>query len=423
MTASARSGPDRSPARAAIMTGERARLTALCCAMLLTVGGGLIVLVYVFVGQNLYRSIHDVTRAPVTNVGTGAGWGDTTPRGQGTQIVPGISLTPSVTRAQDARTQRLAASLRSATARELAAAALVGLAALTAVSVPVAWWTAGRVLRPVRQLTETARRLTCSTLHERIALRGPSGELKVLADTFDEMLDRLENQVEAQKRFAANAAHELRTPLALQRVAAEVGLAGAPDRVRVARVRAKLVETAKRQEDLIEGLLLLAASERELQRRTSVDLRDLAQGAVDTVGSRAAERGVCVRTELRALPAVGDPVLLDRLTQNLVGNAVRYNHPGGEVRVRTGASGLEVSNTGPVVPEGTVALLFEPFRRLQERRHLPGEGVGLGLSIVSAIARAHGFAIEARANSGGGLTIRVSPGSERRPHTRSAQIE
>ncbi|KOV51017.1 hypothetical protein ADL00_41305 [Streptomyces sp. AS58] len=385
--------------------------------MLLVVGGGLIVLVYVFAGQNLYRSMQQVARAPVTGL-SGTAWG-IVPRGltapPGTPV-PRRPIAPDggTVRTLDERTQeQLTDSLRSAAARELATAALVGLAALTAVSVPVAWWTAGRVLRPVRHLTETARRLTGTTLHERIALRGPPGELKVLADTFDEMLDRLENQVEAQKRFAANAAHELRTPLALQRTAAEVGLAGSPDPERVARIRARLVETSERQEQLIEGLLLLAVSEQELQRRTTVDLRDIATTAVHTLTPLAAERDVRVHTELRSLPAVGDAVLLDRLAQNLVGNAVRYNQPGGEVRVRTGALGLEVSNTGPVVPEATVALLFEPFRRLQERRHAPGEGVGLGLSIVAAIARAHGLPVEARANPGGGLTVRVGPSSQR----------
>ncbi|MET9670280.1 HAMP domain-containing sensor histidine kinase [Streptomyces sp. NPDC006475] len=412
------SGPGR--AGAGSLTGERARLTALCCAMLLVVGGGLIILVYVFAGQNLYRSLEQIGRAPVTDhVPPGTPRGTTawaTNKGPDGLIVPRGPAAPrgpaSDTPAAEIQ-KRYTDSVRSAAARELATAALLGLTALTAVSVPVAWWIAGRVLRPIRHLTETARRLTGSTLHERIALAGPPGELKVLADTFDEMLDRLENQVEAQKRFAANAAHELRTPLALQRAAAEVGLAGSPAPERVARIRAKLVETSERQEQLIEGLLLLAASEQELQRRALVDLRDVTTAAVGALAPQAAERGVQVRTELRSLPAVGDAVLLDRLAQNLVGNALRYNYPGGEVRVRTGASGLEVCNTGPLIPEETVALLFEPFRRLQERRHAPGEGVGLGLSIVAAIARAHGCAVEARANRAGGLTVRVGFGSRR----------
>ncbi|MFF4983968.1 sensor histidine kinase [Streptomyces sp. NPDC001046] len=400
--------------RARFPTGERARLTALCCTMLLVVGGGLIALVYVFANLNLYDSIQRVSRIPLSGVPAQSGRGAAQEDGSTpvTPIEPGkaASVNP-VGVLNEADRERFVASTRAAAARELATAALLGLAALTAVSVPVAWWTAGRVLRPVRHLTETARRLTGTTLHERIALRGPPGELKVLADTFDEMLDRLENQVRAQQRFAANAAHELRTPIALQRTAAEVGLAGTPAPERVAAIRAKLVDTSQRQEQLIEGLLLLAASEQELQRREEVDLRDVAGLAVRALASEAGRREVRVRTELRSLPAVGDPVLLERLAQNLVGNAIRHNHPGGEVRVRTDARGLEVSNTGPVIPEESVDLLFEPFRRLHERRHTPGDGAGLGLSIVAAIARAHGCAVEARANPGGGLTVQVDPGT------------
>ncbi|MEU9229943.1 ATP-binding protein [Streptomyces massasporeus] len=402
------SGSARLPA------GERARLTALCCTMLLVVGAGLIALVYVFANHNLYDSIQKVARIPLSEVPARSGQG-AVQGGGAAPVSPLTPIEPGVAgRATDAgvldeaERNRFVASLRSAAARELATAALLGLAALTAVSVPVAWWTAGRVLRPVRHLTETARRLTGTTLHERIALRGPPGELKVLADTFDEMLDRLENQVKAQQRFAANAAHELRTPIALQRTAAEVGLAGSPAPERVAAIRARLVETSERQEQLIEGLLLLAASEQELQRREEVDLREVTGLALLALTPEAGRREVSVRTELRSLPAVGDPVLLERLAQNLVGNAIRHNHPGGEVRVRTDARGLEVSNTGPVIPEGSVDLLFEPFRRLHERRHAPGDGAGLGLSIVAAIARAHGYAIEARANPGGGLTMRVA---------------
>lgn len=266
---------------------------------------------------------------------------------------------------------------------------------------------AGRVPRPVRHVTETARLLSATNLHERISRRAPPGELKVLADTVDEMLDRIQQLVNAQQRFAANAAHELRTPLALQRAAAEIGLAGNPDARRVARIRTKLIETSEHQGHLIEGLLLLAASEQGMRRQEPVDLHEVAHAVVLAAGPEAADHDVTPHLDLRPLRTTGDPVLLERLAHNLVRNAIRHNHPGGSVTVRTGAGCLEVSNTGPVIPTRTVPLLFEPFRRIEERRHAPGEGVGLGLSIVAAIARVHSVTAEATANpEGRGLTIR-----------------
>ncbi|WP_078490986.1 histidine kinase dimerization/phospho-acceptor domain-containing protein [Streptomyces scopuliridis] len=212
---------------------------------------------------------------------------------------------------------------------------------------------AGRVPRPVRHVTETARLLSATNLHERIALRAPPGELKVLADTFDEMLDRIQQLVNAQQRFAANAAHELRTPLALQRAAAETGLAGNPDARRVARIRTKLIETSEHQGHLIEGLLLLAASEQGMRRQEPVDLHEVAHAVVLAAGPEAADHDVTPHLDLRPLRTTGDPVLLERLAHNLVSNAIRHNHPGGSVTVRTGAGCLEVSNTGPVIPPGT----------------------------------------------------------------------
>ncbi|NGN70090.1 HAMP domain-containing protein, partial [Streptomyces sp. A7024] len=307
---------------------------------------------------------------------------------------------------------RVADTVGSATLSDLLTVSLIALAVFAVVSILLAWWMSGRVLRPVSVITDTARQLNAENLHERIALSAPPGELKQLADTFDGMLDRIERLVGAQQRFAANAAHELRTPLALQRAAAEIGLAGEPDAERVAQIRTKLIEISDDSERMIEGLLLLAASEQGLERREEVALDDLASAATLGVGPEAAEAGVEVELAAGEAKVEGDPVLLDSLVQNLVANAVRYNHRGGRVEIRTGgvsAGGAEltVANTGPTVDPEAVSLLFEPFRRAEARRHQLGEGVGLGLSIVSAIARAHGAEVRAEANDGGGLTVRV----------------
>ncbi|WP_239696705.1 MULTISPECIES: ATP-binding protein [unclassified Streptomyces] len=271
----------------------------------------------------------------------------------------------------------------------------------------LAWWMAGRVLRPVSVITSTARRLSAANLHERIALDAPPGELKQLADTFDGMLDRIEHLVSAQQRFAANAAHELRTSLAVQRAAAEIGLAD-PDPANVLRIRGKLIEVAEDSQQLIEGLLLLSVSDQGLQRRESVAFGDLAETVAAEYADDAWRRGLDLATDTRPLAVDGDPVLLAHLIRNLVGNAVRHNHPDGRVTLSVRDRTVEISNTGPTVPAESVPYLFEPFRRLESRLHSPGEGAGLGLSIVASIARAHAAAVAAHPNPGGGLTVQVS---------------
>ncbi|MGH8918102.1 MAG: ATP-binding protein, partial [Actinomycetes bacterium] len=300
-------------------------------------------------------------------------------------------------------TRNLSSAAEQAALHELLTVSLVALAVFAALSIWLAWWMSGRVLRPVGVITETARRLSGENLHERIGLDAPPGELKRLADTFDGMLDRMQDLVGAQRRFAANAAHELRTPLAVQRAAAEIGLAGDPDPRKVARIRDKLIGVADSSEHLIESLLLLAVSEEGLEGTETVDLAALAAAELAAVEPSAAEwsdgtgatstgaTGLVVERELAPLLVSGDRPLLGHLVRNLLANAVRHNRPGGRITLRTRADGvLTVSNTGPVIPPEDVARLLEPFRRRAERRHTAGEGAGLGLSIVASIARAHG---------------------------------
>ncbi|MEV7278781.1 ATP-binding protein [Streptomyces sp. NPDC093111] len=323
---------------------------------------------------------------------------------------PGPSTGPDGMPSQGiAITRTVSDAAESAALDRLLTVSVIVLACYAVLSVALAWWAAGRVLRPIAVITDTARRLSAANLHKRIALDAPPGELKRLADTFDGMLGRMEQLVSAQQRFAANAAHELRTPLAVQRAAAEIGLAGDPSPERVDRIRSKLIEVADGSERIIEGLLLLAASDQGLQERRRVALDEVARETAAALASEAAERGVAVVVRSGPLTVEGDPVLLERLLHNLVANAVRHNLPeGGRVEVRTGPDGVMVTNTGPAVPPETVPLLFEPFRRSAARTHAPDEGVGLGLSIVDSIARAHGARATATANTrGGGLTVRV----------------
>jgi signal transduction histidine kinase len=283
----------------------------------------------------------------------------------------------------------------------------IALLVVGAVAVALGWLVAGRMLQPLHRITETARRIAEAPaadrgLGERIALTGPDDEIKQLADTFDLMLTRLDRSFDGQRRFIANASHELRTPLTLNRTLLEVALQQEPVSEQVRQLGGTLLAINDRHGRLIDGLLLLARSERELTERAYVDLADVA----------AHVSSPDIEVEPGEAATVGDPVLLERLVQNLVENGARHNLPeGGWVRVRTytknALATLEVSNSGPVVPRYEVETLFEPFRRLGTDR-LAGPGAGLGLSIVRAVARAHGGEVHAVPRDEGGLVVTVA---------------
>ncbi|WP_248960742.1 sensor histidine kinase [Sphaerisporangium perillae] len=282
------------------------------------------------------------------------------------------------------------------------ATVLVGLAGLA-----VGWAVARRVLSPLQKVTETARRLSDSTLHRRISMDGPRDEIKELADTFDSMLERLDRAFDGQRRFVANASHELRTPLAIDRALLQVSFSDPALPAGLRPVRDELLASNTRQERLIDGLLTLAHTERELTDREPVDLSDLARSALARYQGIAAYQGI--ETDLRPAPAIGDAVLLERVIANLADNAVKYNDERGTVSVRTGSDAkgvfVTVENTGPEIALGLVPRLFEPFRRLDGDRTGSASGAGLGLSIVRAVARAHGGTAEAVPRDGGGLIV------------------
>jgi signal transduction histidine kinase len=292
----------------------------------------------------------------------------------------------------------------------------IALAAMTGLSVLLGWVMAGRVLRPLQRITATAKRVSQDNLDERIGLEGPRDELKELADTFDGMLGRLSGAFASQRRFVANASHELRTPLTVIRTELEVTLADPNATTAELRTMAETVRDATlATERLIQALLTLARSEGGVQRRDPVDLAEGARAALAQMGNEAAARDIAMRPTLDPAPVRGDRRLLERLVANLVENAVRHNHAGGVVEVRTshvaGRSTVEVRNDGDVIPPEALASLLEPFQRLD--RGARGDGVGLGLSIVRSVAEAHGGAVELRARPSGGLVVRVSlPGRE-----------
>lgn len=290
---------------------------------------------------------------------------------------------------------------------------LLGLLGLTVVAFAFGYVMAGRVLSPLGRITRTARAVAGSDLSRRIELDGPDDELKELADTFDDMLDRLDRSFESQRRFVANASHELRTPLAINRTLLEVQLADPGASQDLQQLGKTLLATNLRSEQLVEGLLLLARSDNEVVERKPVDLAEAAAQAIDQTRSEAQAKGVELRSgDLAPAVVQGSGVLLERIALNLVQNAVRYNAADGWVEVATRTDGglalLTVANTGPVVPAYELDNIFEPFRRLRTERTNSDRGVGLGLSIVRSVARAHGGSITAEAREGGGLVMRVA---------------
>jgi signal transduction histidine kinase len=295
--------------------------------------------------------------------------------------------------------------------QNLAGAALI--VALAVLALGLGWLLAGRVLRPLRTITATARDISARNLNQRLAVAGPDDEFRQLGDTLDGLFGRLEASFQAQRHFVANASHELRTPLAAEKTVLQVALAdpdASPADLRSACQKA--LEWTDRQESLIGSLLTLASTERGIERWEPFDLADVAAQAVLHRHQEAQRRDLRVDTALASAPATGDPALAQSLVANLVSNAIRHNLDGGRVEVATaivdGLAVLTVSNTGPLVPADDVDQLFRPFRRLGGQRLRQHTGHGLGLAIVSAIVTAHRAEITARPRPEGGLDVTVT---------------
>ncbi|GHD28303.1 sensor histidine kinase [Nocardiopsis kunsanensis] len=296
--------------------------------------------------------------------------------------------------------------LNHVTRFSLLALFLVGLLA-----VGLGYAVAGRALSPLQKITRIARRLSERSLHERIALSGPDDEIRELADTFDGMLERLDRAFDGQRRFVANASHELRTPLAINRTLLEVALSAPDVSSDLKSVGQTLMETNARHERLIDGLLFLAKSDRELEVRARVDLEEVAGTVLSQLSGEIEGSGLTLRRDLRAAAVVGDPVLLERLVANLVENALKYNVDDGEITIRSGLyegmPAVQVENSGKVIPAYEIEGLFEPFRRGTGNRVGSGRSSGLGMSIVRSVVRAHEGSVTAWPRAGGGLVVTV----------------
>jgi signal transduction histidine kinase len=305
------------------------------------------------------------------------------------------------------------AAQRAADSHQLLVNSGIALAIVAVLALLAGWVVAGRMLRPIRIITRTARRISSTSLHERLALDGPQDELKELGDTLDDLFGRLDAAFEAQRQFVANASHELRAPLTRQRALIQVALAD-PDAnfasLRTAHERALASE--QQLEQMIDALLTLTRGQAGLERSQHLDLASLASEALLARESEAAVRDLDVHETLSPAPTVGDPRLVEHLIANLLDNAIRHNIPEGHVEITTGTrrqqAFLMIANSGPAIRPEEVPRLMQPFQRLQGTRTNHAGGNGLGLAIVGAIAAAHRATLTAQPRPDGGLTVEVT---------------
>jgi signal transduction histidine kinase len=288
----------------------------------------------------------------------------------------------------------------------------IALGVMAIVSMLLGWVVAGRVLAPLKTMASATRRISEANLHERLAMTGPRDELRSLADTIDGLLERLQQAFDAQRRFVANASHELRTPLTAARALLELALSDPHATVESFRDSCrKALEESQHQEQLIDALLALARGQRGLEVVQAVDLTEITREAQTRLAPAAAERDLRLDTALEPAGLLGAPALVERLVSNLLQNAIGYNHPGGRVSVRvlhtSGTTTLRVTNTGPAVPPGEIHRLRQPFQRLASNRVARDDSLGLGLSIVQAIADSHHAELDIHPNGDGGLRVDV----------------
>jgi signal transduction histidine kinase len=377
----------------------RLRLTLLYGIVFLVTGAILLTIGYVIVRHNL--SDRNDLRTAFHKLGVA-------PPPNGRFFAPGSALGafgPPDRRVVEA----VRAALRSSELHRLLIEYIAALGVMTMVSVAAGWLLAGRALRPLRDITATARRVSGENLGERIDLVGPADELKELADTFDGMLGRLDAAFASQRHFVANASHELRTPLAIMRTEVDVALADQDASVGELRATGEAIrETIDRCEQLIASLLTLARSEAAAGREQDADLAGLAGDCITDLRARAQEAHIEIGADLHPAVVRGEPALLERMIANLLDNAIRHNDPGGWVSVATGveagAARLTVANGGARIDPAEASTLTQPFRRLDRGTG----GFGLGLSIVRSVSEAHGGQTELLAREDGGLEVRVA---------------
>ena len=380
----------------------RGRLTVLYGGLFFLAGAVLLALTYLLVRQGLNSRLG--TDTTLAGVRLGANLADRLfELPDGTEL--NINDIAELVREREQAT-------RDAVLGDLLTQGGIALVGVGLVALAFGWLLARRALQPVHRITETARRIGRADgrgLHERIPAGGPRDEVAELATTFNAMLERLDRSFDGQRRFVANASHEMRTPLAVQRALIEITTTRPGTSPDAKQLGEGLLEINVRHENLIDGLLTLADSQNELTETVPVNLAEVAARALEVTKPGEIE---VRKPTLSPAPVLGDPVLLERLAHNLVENAVRHNRPDGWLQVSTSTRDdtaiLEVTNTGPVIRAYDVSTMFEPFRRLDRERVNGDRGFGLGLSIVRAITHAHGGEVKAEPRKEGGLTVTVT---------------
>jgi signal transduction histidine kinase len=368
----------------------RLRLTLLYGALFIVSGAALLTITYVLVVHSTRNELF------VRRAGTGT---------------PGLANGPRVLLVQAAQIKRQAEAQHNHELHQLLIESGLALAIMSVLSLLAGWVMAGRVLTPLRTMTETTQRISEANLDQRLALGGPPDELKELADTIDGLLARLQAAFDAQRRFVANASHELRTPLTMMRTSLDVatGKPAGPS-MEVTALGHKLREGLDQADRLVESFLTLArAPHGALSDRANVELPVVAQAALDAHRGDIAARGLSVETALAPATVTGNRTLLIRMVENVIDNAVRHNQARGWIRVHTESertrARVTVESGGASLSAGAVAELAQPFQRIDGARRGSDQGVGLGLSIVDAIARAHGGVLSLEAHSSGGLRV------------------
>jgi hypothetical protein len=400
------SAPQQRPVRRA-RRSVRVRLTVLYSALFVGCGAVLLAITYLLVSRPLTGTFSISGTATIP--------GNSVP-GQAAGIFKGSGTGTPPSRGLSGQARYYIQQAQSATLHQLLIYSGITLAGMAVVAVGLGWLMAGRVLRPLRTMTATTRRITENNLHQRLNLPGPHDELTDLGNTIDGLLERLEGAFDAQRRFVANASHEFRTPLATMRAALDVAEAkpepSAPQTVALAaRMRGQLNQL----DSLLDSFLALARVQHGTNlTQTTLDLTDLVSDALDRRATVIADTHLDVGREDDPHTYVsGDPALLSRMVENLIDNAVRHNQPDGFIRVTTradsttGRARLAVETGGPIFTEDQMGQLVEPFRRLGVDRTGARNGTGLGLSIVDAIATAHDGTLTLRARTEGGLTATV----------------
>jgi signal transduction histidine kinase len=403
----------------------RLRLTVWYASIFLLAGCVLLAVSYEIVSRNTSAYPARVA-AEMARLGTSPLRTATRGGGIGVNIPPGAKPVPKPPRAYLARQAALRdaaqRTVRAQMHRQVVTDFALALLGTTLLSLAAGWFVAGRMLRPISRITSTARRVAAGVdLRARIAASGPNDELRELAETFDQMLERLDRAFASQRSFVANASHELRTPLAVLRAEIEDRLDD-PDvgEAELREMAAVVYEAVQRAEQLIDALLTLARSQDGLRRHEPVDLRE----AVGTVAARMGpvlnDDGIALELSGESVAIDGDSTLLERLIENLLTNGARYNQPHGFVSIAVERDAatvrLVVANSGPSVAPQVVPRLFEPFFRADGSRSRDSGGAGLGLSIVAAVASAHGGEAAASARPDGGLLLTVTFPTTDRSH-------